>query len=239
MEPEYFNDLYDFNRTHNVREAAHYANITRAVQKTLMYNFDTGLLVPRRVFDLKLDAGEIDNYSTNPDHPVFWNEDSYTDALPSLLEFRKDIDILVSGLNKTLATDESLLLSFVNVLYYVEPEILMALRVHLGFQDVMASRAVWEALYKFDARTRGEDVSIPIAYHIDRLYLAEKKALWTSDIVEIVSEDMKDLELEAMAMIVCDEMELLPDNKILLLRGQQEVSFSVIFTQDGVEIKRD
>lgn len=239
MESRLFDDLLTFNEQNLPSVALHYANLVRCVKLDMMYDFNMTTVVPRRVFDEMLASNKIDEFAANPSHPVFGDMQEYLKDLgPKIVSFSSNLDILCSGLKKTLETDPQLLREFSQILTLIEPELLQALRFNQIMSNIMSKREVWIEIMRFSAESRGEKASIPTFLNIDRLYMDIALDLSDEDYHEEISAMTSDSMMDGMVVQIANEQEFGRPRRVILQRGTSEITYQVTQNEHGYNATR-
>jgi hypothetical protein len=239
MSRPFFFELKEFDDSHDANLALHYAHILMCVQKGMMYNIDTTERVAKRVFERKLAEGAIGEYSDNPNHPVYGDLTEYQNGLgEEVVKFGQELNLLVSNLIFTIENLEEGLSEFAQALYFVTPELLLALKTHPHFRPIMSRRELWEELLRFSARMNDEDVKIPAYFHIDRYYV-DLLLNPDHDHVENLPTSTSDLEMESVAISIANEQEFGAPATISLRRGREVHRYTITLGREvGYEVKK-
>jgi hypothetical protein len=236
MSDSIFFNLSEFE-AHDTNVALHYANIITCTNKNMMYNLDTGKRVPKRVFDVMVKNELVEEYSSNPDHPVFGDLHSYTNGLgESIVEFGQDLDVLVSDILFMIKQSDDDIIEFAQQLYFVSPELLQALKVHPFMAPVMSRREIWEEMIRFGAKLKGQNPKIPMYFYIDRYYM--NSVLPTSNEYYEEIPSMTADEIKGLLISIGNEQEFGEETIVTLQEGSQTHVFTLVLgIHSGYEIK--
>lgn len=235
-----FTDVKKFDDSHSAVTAWHYSNVMKCIATNMFYDLDTGLRVPKRVFEIMIKEGVVGQYSKNPNHPVFASDlSSYQDDIGmQVCKFGSDLDQLVIDLNFFLQESEDKITEFAQALYFVSPELIEALRSQPQFLPIMSRRDLWEEMIRFDLTLKGRQVRIPAHFFIDRYYMhliSPKSDYFEENLIHVMTK----FEMEARALQIASEQEVGSETVVSLISGVKKHNFIIMLTSEGYALKTE
>ena len=224
-----FASLEKFDKTHDGDVMRAYADILTCIDLKMWYNLDAAEKVPQRVFDIMVQEGEINEYSKNPEHPVFGEDvQAYESGLGAqIIAMATDLNVLVSDLIFTIQQleNEEGEKKFARVMHSRTPELLLALSIHPHFAPTL-KRTFWEELITYEATILRETPSIPVVFHLERWYL-DTMLPRTPYYTETVRDSIRELEMKGLIIQIASEQRFGQTFTVVLKKSHTSHSYTV------------